>query len=155
MFKWLKNKKGKGKQQYEEVDISLEQLRQAIRAWEDAQPKGVYRSILVEEDNRINTDLLLPYLSGKPKQTYYMSKSTYETFEEKEKEIAQLLDRVQAAVDKYIRIEEGLPIIDFDADKRVNYFLLESKGYLKETPPITLYLTDDENMITHRKPTGK
>lgn len=149
MFNWFKKEKKK-KKVYREIDASIDDIRKAIQEWEDKQPKGIYRSILVNEDNSIDPKLLLPYLKGIPKKNFYMSKATYETFEEDQKEIAVYLDMVQEAVDKYISIENDLPVVDFDPNKKLNYFLLVSKGYLKEQPPVQFYLSDEENMITHR-----
>ncbi|MGO4887279.1 DUF3939 domain-containing protein [Anaerobacillus sp. MEB173] len=150
MFDWF-NKKKKEEVQYQEIDATIHDIRSTITQWEENAPKGVYRSVLVKEDNSIDTTLLLPYLKGIPKKKFFMSKATYETFEEEEKEIPKYLDIVQQAVDKYIYIENKLPVIDFDPNNRLNYFLLMNKGYLKEKPPLDLYLTNEENMITHRR----
>lgn len=150
MFNLFKKQKKK-QVTYQEIDATLQDVRDAIYQWEEKQPKGVYRSLLVRDDNSIDYTLLLPFLRGIPTKKYYMSKATYETFEEQDKDIAVYLDIVQEAVDRYVSIENQIPVIEFDPNNRLNYFLLVSKGYLKEKPPIQFYLTDEENMITHRK----
>jgi hypothetical protein len=156
MMKWFSKKETQSKTVYKSINTTIVEIRDAIRKWEDDQPQGVYRTILVKEDHSIDVTQLIPYLGGIPSEQFYMSKKTYEIFSEAEKELAVYLDIVQEAVDKYIQTEKKLPVIDFDKTNRLNYFLLESKGYIKEKPPYTFYLIpEDENMISHIPPKKK
>lgn len=154
-MKWFNKKEKQEKKEYPTLKVTAEDMRNAIRKWEDDQPSGVYRTILVKDDHAIDATLLLPYLGGIPTETFYMSKKTYEIFNETEKDFAVQLDIVQDAVDKFIQVEKKLPVIDFDSTYRLNYFLLESKGYLKEKPPYTFYLIPEEENLISLKPPGK
>jgi hypothetical protein len=152
-MKWFSKKEKQAEKAYKVIEITVTDMRDAIRKWEDDQSKGVYRTILVKDDHSIDVSLLKPYLGGIPSGEFYMSKKTYEIFNEPEKDLAVYLDIVQEAVDKYIQTEKKLPVIDFDRTYRLNYFLLESKGYLKEKPPFTFYLVpEEENLISHKPP---
>lgn len=130
------------------INCTLERVRHAIRQYHQNMPKGVSLSVLVNEDNTIEYKLLTPYLGGIPRQTFYMSKETYELFDSPE--IPRVLDRVQRAVDRYIKEKKAFPIIEGDPYRKVSYLKLGE--YLEARPDMDTYLTDVENMITHVKP---
>ncbi|OGX68289.1 MAG: hypothetical protein A2189_02415 [Paenibacillus sp. RIFOXYA1_FULL_44_5] len=137
---------------YYPIDISLDQMKHAVREFEKELPKGVSRRVLVKEDNSIDSDLLKAHLEGIPVKKYYMSKETYEIFEDHEKQIPFYLDLVQTAVDNYVRDEKHYPVSHDTIVPKINYDLLVEKSYLKEKPPFALYLTKEENLLTHKKP---
>lgn len=116
--------------QYPLVDITIEQVRSAIREFSDRLPKGVYRTILVQDDNRIDFSQLAPILGGIPTKDYYMSKETYDIFEEPDKKIPVEMDRVQKAVDQYVKERKEYPMLPFDPSRRVNYYQLTQEHYL-------------------------
>ncbi|WP_070119901.1 DUF3939 domain-containing protein [Bacillus marinisedimentorum] len=157
MLGWRRKDKTQGdvppsKKKLPVINASLQDVREAVRAFADNAPKGVYSSILVKEDNTIDYELLAPYLHGIPERKLYMSRATYEIFEEDECEICVETDKVQAAVDAYVKETGELPYIEGDPYRKVSYYKLESRSLLSERPSIDFYLTDEEFLITHRKP---
>lgn len=144
-------KKNRPNQEPERIRTTRQDIEQAILQFEKNLPHGVKRTVLVDNDKRIITEKLAPYLGGIPIENYYMSKETYEIFTEEDKLIPYYLDTVQAAVDDYMEEHNKLPIIPDDRDGRVHVDLLVSQYYLKEKPPIPLYITNEEFMITHLK----
>lgn len=152
---WKRKKNNKDKQEmirYEIRSFNLEAIKKAVREFADNAPKGVTTRILVKDDHSIDYNLLKPYLNGIPDKPFYMSKETYEIFEEKEKDIPYYLDLVQNAVDRYVQMYNKLPITEGDPYQKVNYHLLETNSLIHERPIIDLYITDDEDLITHKKP---
>ncbi|WP_167577684.1 DUF3939 domain-containing protein [Ammoniphilus sp. YIM 78166] len=129
-------------------DISIEEVRRAAASFAKEKPEGVHFSVLINDDNEIDYKFLVPYLKAIPIKNYYISRETYEIFEDKV--FAQTIDRIQRAVDQYIDTEEKFPIVDGNPEMKVSYMKL--KSYLRETPPFDTYLTADENLITWRKP---
>ncbi len=136
---------------YPHADVDLEQMKRAVREYEKHLPHGVKRSVLIQEHNRIDAEMLAPYLKAIPNHPYYMSRHTYEIFTDEERQIPYYLDMVQQAVDEYISEHKKIPVWEDDPYRRVNYTLLMESFFLKEKPPIDMYLTGDENLITHRK----
>ncbi|WP_102347418.1 DUF3939 domain-containing protein [Bacillus sp. Marseille-P3661] len=134
------------------ISTDLNSVKEAIRAFANDAPTGVTTKVLVKHDHTIDFELLVPYLKGLPEKDYYMSKETYEVFEENEKDIPKYLDLVQAAVDAFVNMHQQTPKIPGDPYHKVSYLLLENNGLIHERPPIDFYLTDSENLITHKKP---
>lgn len=134
----------------DEVAVTLPQVKQAIRRFEEDMPAPINRTALIMDDKRIDMSRLKRYLGGIPKQNFYMSQETYEIFEEEDKLVPYYLDLVQAAVDNYISDTGKLPLLEDAWLPEVHYRLLSSERYLKETPPFPLYITDEEMMLTHR-----
>ncbi|WP_462409929.1 AtpZ/AtpI family protein [Neobacillus sp. Marseille-QA0830] len=141
--------------QYKVIDVTIDDIRQAVRDFSNHLPKGVYRTILVQDDNSIDFNQLAPFLKGIPSKKYYMSKETYDLFEEEEKQIAAEMDLVQRAVDQYVKEHREYPMLKFDPQHRVNYFQLLQDKYLKNQPQTPFYITDLDGLITHIKPTRK
>lgn len=137
---------------YPIIDITIDQVRQAVRQFSDKLPKGVYRTIIVQDDNSIDFKQLAPILGGIPSKNYYMSKETYDLFEEEEKKISIEMDLVQKAVDLYVKERKEYPMLRFDPHRRVNYYQLTQEHYLKDPPETQFFITELDGLITHIKP---
>ncbi|WP_314585557.1 DUF3939 domain-containing protein [Paenibacillus terrigena] len=146
---WAFWKRNKPNQEPARIQTTLNDIEKAVIQFEANLPKNVKRTILVDQDNRINSARLVPYLGGIPIENYYMSTQTYEIFTEEDQLIPHYLDIVQEAVDAYVDDNHKLPIMQDCADGRVHYDLLMQQFYLKEKPPFPLYITDEENMLSH------
>lgn len=140
---------------YPIIDVTIDQVRKAIRTFSDQLPKGVYRTILVKDDNEIDFTQLTRILGGIPSEKFYMSKETYDLFTESEKLIPYEMDIVQKAVDQYVRDNKKFPILQYDPLRRINYYELIQEHCLKDQPQIQFYLTDLDGMISHIKPSKK
>lgn len=132
--------------------VDLETVKKAVREFADKAPKGITTRVLVKDDQSIDFDLLKPYLKGIPDKRFYMSKETYEIFEEEDKKIPFYLDMIQNAVDRYIEMYHKVPITPGDPYLKVNYLLLKKNNLIHEIPEIELFITEDENLITHKRP---
>ncbi|MBT2678025.1 DUF3939 domain-containing protein [Bacillus sp. ISL-35] len=134
------------------IDSSVEEIRQAVRIYSDQLPKGVYRTILVKDDHSIDLEQLAPILKGFPARRFYMSKETYDIFAEDEKKLAITLDKVQRAVDHYVKEFKEFPVLPYDPSNRVNYYQLLKAHCLDVEPEIELYITNYDGLVTHKKP---
>lgn len=143
-------KRTKKQPKSDHVTVTLPQVKQAIRKFEEDMPGPINRTALILEDKRIDMSRLKRYLGGVPERNFYMSRETYEIFEEEDKLVPYYLDLVQAAVDSYISDTGKLPLLEDTWLPEVHYRLLSTESYLKETPPFPLYITDEEMMLTHR-----
>jgi hypothetical protein len=141
--------------QHPVIDLTIDQVRKAIREFSDNLPKGVYRTILVQEDNSIDFKQLAHILKGVPSKKFYMSKETYDLFEENEKKIPVEMDMVQKAVDQYVKEHKEYPMLNFDPHRRVNYYQLIHSHYLSAHPEVQFYITDLDGLVTHIKPRKK
>ncbi|ETT42379.1 MULTISPECIES: DUF3939 domain-containing protein [unclassified Paenibacillus] len=130
--------------------VTLPQIKQAVRQFEEDMPAPINRTALIQEDKSIDLNRLKRYLGGVPQQKFYMSSETFEIFEESDKLVPYYLDMVQSAVDNYISDTGKLPLLEDAWLPEVHYRLLSTERYLKETPPFPLYITDEEMMLTHR-----
>lgn len=137
------------------IEADIHDVRKAIRVYSEKLPKGVYRTILVRDDNSIDFEPLAPYLGGTPSRKFYMSKETYDIFEENQREIAVTIDRVQKAVDMYVKEHKQYPMLPYDPLNRVNYYQLLQTKCLDSQPEIELYITDYDGLVTHIKPKKK
>ena len=146
---WLFWKRKKPNQAPARIHTTLKDIENAVIQFEANLPKKVKRTILVDKDNRINSERLAPYLGGVPIENYYMSTQTYEIFSEEDRLIPHYLDIVQEAVDAYVEDHNRLPIMQDSKEGRVHYDLLMQEFYLKEKPPFPLYITDEEYMLSH------
>lgn len=143
-FKWAK------KQSNSNITVTLPQVKQALRKFEEDMPSIINRTALIQDDKRIDLSRLKRYLGGIPEQNFYMSRETYEVFEEHDKLVPYYLDMVQTAVDNYISDTGKLPLVEDAWLPEVHYRLLSTESYLQETPPFPLYITNEEMMLTHR-----
>ncbi|WP_379126785.1 DUF3939 domain-containing protein [Paenibacillus sp. sgz500958] len=132
------------------VTVTLPQIKQAVRKFEEDMPTPINRTALILEDKSIDLSRLKRYIGGISEQKFYMSRETYEIFEEEDKLVPYYLDLVQSAVDNYISDTGKLPLLEDSWLPEVHYRLLYTERYLKETPPFPLYITDEEMMLTHR-----
>ncbi|BCG59568.1 DUF3939 domain-containing protein [Paenibacillus sp. URB8-2] len=134
-----------------QITVTLPDVKQAVRQFELDMPAKINRTVLMKDDKSIDLSRLARYLGGRSEQKFYMSRETFEIFEEGDKDIPYFLDMVQSAVDNYISDTGKLPLREEAALPEVHYHLLSSQRYLKETPPFPLYITEDELMLTHRR----
>lgn len=139
-------------QNYPIIDVTIDQVRNAVRQFSDNLPKGVYRTIIVQDDNSIEFKQLANILGGIPSKKFYMSKETYDLFEENDKKIPAEMDMVQKAVDLYVKERKEYPMLRFDPHRRVNYYQLIQENYLKSTPDTQFYITELDGLITHNRP---
>ncbi|WP_407271652.1 DUF3939 domain-containing protein [Radiobacillus sp. PE A8.2] len=137
---------------YPTKDISKQQIRKAIQEYSSRLPDKVPLSVISKDDLSIDYDLLAPILKAKPKQTYYMSKETYEVFEEHEQQLALEVDMVQKAVDNYMKQTDELPVIEADPYKKVSLHKLEKLRLIDYRPNREYYITNEEYLITSQKP---
>lgn len=140
---------------YPIIDVSIDQVRKAVREFSDNLPKGVYRTIIVQDDNCIDFKQLANILGGIPSKKFYMSKETYDLFEEEDKKIPGEMDMVQKAVDLFVKERKEYPMLPFDPHRRVNYYQLSQELYLKTTPETQFYITELDGLITHIRPDKK
>ena len=132
------------------VTVTLPQIKQAVRKFEEDMPAPINRTALMMEDKSIDLNRLKRYLGGVSEQKFYMSRETFEIFTEEDKLVPYYLDMVQSAVDNYINDTGKLPLLEDSWLPEVHYRLLSTERYLKETPPFPLYITEEEMMLTHR-----
>ncbi|UOQ86562.1 DUF3939 domain-containing protein [Gracilibacillus salinarum] len=149
---WFKKKKTAKEKTYPIKDISLEEVRHAIHAFSKELPADIPLKIVAKDDLSLDYSLLAPFLKGIPEKNYYMSKETYDLFEEEEKHIPLALDQIQHAVDQYIAQTNELPVIDHDPYRKVNFFKLEKLKLIEERPEMDFYITDQEQLVTTVKP---
>jgi hypothetical protein len=154
-FSFLKSKRGRTKASHGKFqdEITKDDVIRAVRKFSDHLPTGTYRTILVNDDYSIDYEQLRRYLPSMPKQKFYMSKETYEVFEEHEKHIPPLMDKVQKAVDQYVSEHKQYPTMPYDNQRRVNAYLLVQERLLEKLPSIEFYITTYDGLITHIKPT--
>lgn len=129
-------------------DVSIEEVKQAVAQFSKEKPDGVHLSVLIKDDHGIDYTLLAPYLQARPSKSYFMSRETYEIFEDQS--FAKTIDLIQKAVDQYIDMESKFPVVDRNPEMKICYYKLSP--YLKDRPPFDTYLTADENLITWKKP---
>jgi len=132
------------------IKVTLPQIKQAVRKFEEEMPSPINRTALMLEDKSIDLIRLKRYLGGVSEQKFYMSRETFEIFAEEDKLVPYYLDMVQSAVDNYINDTGKLPLLEDSWLPEVHYRLLSTERYLQETPPFPLYITDEEMMLTHR-----
>lgn len=154
MLFWMKNNRKRnkvaGSSPAVQVSVSLEEVKQAVRKYEADMPEGINRKSLLQPDGSLDLRRLSRYLGGVSDQKFYLSRETYEIFEEADREIPYYLDLVQVAVDTYMEETGKLPVLNPNPPYQVDFRLLQTEHYLKEIPPFPLYITDQEMLLTHR-----
>lgn len=148
---WNPFKKEKTKT-YPVKDISLQDVRQAIRRYMNNLPDQTPLSVLINDDLTINFHELAPYLEAIPIQTYYMSRETYDIFDENQRHLAEDLDYTQRAVDQYIELTNELPVIHGDPYLKVSYHKLMKRGLITYRPPHEFYIDPKDHLINYTKP---
>jgi F0F1-type ATP synthase assembly protein I len=150
-----KKKKRSETAEWPRIEVTMKEIHEAIRCFAKDLPNGINRTILIKDDFSIDFEQLAPYIGGVPTKNFYMSKETYEIFEENEKGLPAIVDKVQKAVNLYFKVNNRYPIKPYDSLHRVNYYQLIQGHYLDEKPDIDLYFTDLDGLITHMKPNRK
>ncbi len=135
------------------IDISVNEIREAVRLFSIDLPKGLKRTILIKSDYSIDFEQLAPYLGGIPAKPFYMSKETYDVYEEGH--IPPVIDQVQKAVNLFYKKHNQYPIRPYDSLRRVNYHQLLQGHYLDEMPEMEFYFTEYDGLITNQKPEKK
>ncbi|WP_244535097.1 DUF3939 domain-containing protein [Gracilibacillus kekensis] len=148
---WFKKKK-KEAEKFPVKEVSFEEIKYAVHEYSRDLAPNIPLKILVKDDLSLDYTLLAPILKAIPDKTYYMSKETYDLFEEEDKHIAYALDTVQRAVDNYIAQKKELPIIDYDPYRKVSFHKLEQLKLIDERPEMDFYITDEEQLVTTIKP---
>lgn len=152
MLLWIKNIRNRRKStgSPRSVQVTLEEVKQAVREYEADMPEGINRKSLQLPDGSLDLQRLSRYLGGITDQKFYLSRETYEIFEEDDREIPCFLDLVQVAVDVYVEDTGKLPVLNPAPPFQVDVSLLQREHYLKEIPSFPLYITDQEMLLTHR-----
>lgn len=145
----LKQEKNPG-EEWPVIETSIDDVREAVRLFSRDLPKEMDRAFIVKNDYSIDFQMIAAYLGGIPSKPFYMSKETYEIFEEKR--IPPIIDKVQKAVNLFYKTNKILPVRPYDQLHRVNYDQLLQEHYLEEKPELELYFADYKNLITNRKP---
>ncbi|GGM25210.1 hypothetical protein GCM10011351_08690 [Paraliobacillus quinghaiensis] len=151
-FKKKKTNESDKKKDYPIIDISITELKHALHEYGMELPKEIPLSIVVKDDLSIDYQLLAPILKGIPRKNYYMSRETYDLFEEEDRQLAVDFDNVQRAVDTYVQQLDDLPVIHGDPYHKVSYHKLEKLNLLDYRPHAEFYITDEENLITNVRP---
>lgn len=142
---WKKDKNKEEEVKY--IDVNIDEIRQAITKCANELPLGVSLRTFVNEDHSIDYDLLKRVLKGIPKVTYYMSKETFEVFDNPKQ--AKQMDDIQRAVDLYYKEKNELPVI-IGPENKISYFLL--KDYLRDQPDEDMYINTEDQLVTYRRP---
>ncbi|MBB5175064.1 DUF3939 domain-containing protein [Texcoconibacillus texcoconensis] len=142
-----KRRKAKEKAEDHVVDVSLSEVRSAVNTYADSLQPGISLRSLVNEKGEIDGKRLAPILGGVPARPFYMSKETFEIFEDPK--YVEWIDDVQVACDQYLKAHGEYPIMN-NKDREISYHKL--RHFLKEQPDIPLYLHPKDKMITHRHP---
>ncbi|MBU9720875.1 MULTISPECIES: DUF3939 domain-containing protein [Bacillaceae] len=155
MFNWGNRKKpkgdAKGKSSEKEkkiINASIDEVRQAVNAYASSMKKGISLRSVIQEDHKIDYDMIYSYLGGIPDKQFYMSRETFEIFEDPQ--YPKYIDLCQIACDQYYLEKNEEPVTPGDPYRKLNY--LKLKDYLKEKPPFQLYLHPRDKMVTHRSP---
>ena len=141
------NKKKNEIEEVKYINADIDEIRQAITKCANDLPLGVSLRSFVNDDYSLDYNLLKPVLKGIPKQTYYMSKETFEVFDNPK--MAKQMDDVQRAVDLYYKEKGDLPVI-IGPENKISFFLL--KDYLRNQPEETVYINPDDQLVTYRPP---
>ncbi|WP_251125770.1 MULTISPECIES: DUF3939 domain-containing protein [unclassified Exiguobacterium] len=131
-----------------EIDVTLSELRQAIHEYEQTLPKGVNRTVLLDDTQEIDTKRLKHHLSGVPKQRFYMSKETFHIVPEEERDVIYEMDQVQRALDLYMDEEKKLPLRKFQDALQLDLTRLREGGYLKTLPTRPYYVVDETLIVS-------
>lgn len=136
------------KKEMELVSASIDDVRRAVNDYAASLEKGISLRSVVLDNNKLDYELLYRFLGGKPDKDFYMSKETFEIFEEEM--FPKYIDMCQVAVDQYLKATGEWPVVEGNPYHKISYFKLSD--YLKERPPIDLYLDPKDFMVTHRMP---
>jgi hypothetical protein len=136
------------KESIDVISVTIEDVQEAVNNFAKELNEEISLRSIILDNHEIDFDLLHKYLGGKPDRPFYMSKETFEIFEDPE--FPKYIDHCQVACDHYFMETGEEPIVPGDKTNKISYFKL--KNYLIEHPPIDLYLDVRDRMVTHRKP---
>lgn len=145
---WWQRMTQKDEVSEEEFDLTLPQLREAIHEYEQTLPKGVNRTVLLDETQEIDLARLKKHLPGKPRQRFYMSKETFHIVPEDERELVYEMDQVQRALDLYFEQEKKIPFRKFQQTLQLDLTRLREGGYLKVLPKRPYYVVDETLIVS-------
>ncbi|MBM7097753.1 DUF3939 domain-containing protein [Bacillus sp. H-16] len=149
---WFKRKKGgnnrKKKPNVETKPVTIEEMRSAINQYAKQLNPDVSLRTIVKDNHEVDSDVLIEQLNCKPDRPFYMSKETFEIFEEAD--YPKWIDLCQVACDQYFLEKDEEPVTPGDSTRKVNY--LKIRNYMKDEPPFQLYLHPQDRMVTHRVP---
>lgn len=131
-------------------DLTLAEVQHAVHQFAREKPDGIYLSVLIKDQLEIDFTFLVPYLGCLPSHPFYMSRETYEIFEEPD--TPRWLDLIQRAVDHYMDDHQDFPVWDHEPAMRICYFKLKPYIPQEGTPPFDTYITEDEFLISREKP---
>ncbi|MFC5713277.1 DUF3939 domain-containing protein [Thalassorhabdus alkalitolerans] len=137
------NKENKVEEEYPVRPVSVEEVRRGIQNLANSLPMGVSIRSFIKHDHSVDFELLKPVLKAVPDRKFYMSKETFEVFEDAE--TPKTMDQVQLAVDQYIKANGELPVVQGDPTHKVSYFLI--KDYLRVKPSFDLYLDEKDHLV--------
>ena len=143
-----KEKKSEQKKEVKVISCSMEDMRKAVNDYAISLQDGISLRSLVMDNNEIDYELLYTHLGGKPDKSFFMSKETFEIFEDPE--YPKHIDLCQIACDQYLLEKGEEPVIPGDPHRKISYFKLQN--YLIERPPFDLFMHPKDQMVTHRSP---
>ncbi|MCQ4090761.1 DUF3939 domain-containing protein [Exiguobacterium sp. LL15] len=129
-------------------DVTLDEVKQATHAFESELPKGTNRTVLLDNEQRIDLKQLEPYLKVRSTQVFYMSRETFTIMEAKDRELVYEMDHVQVAVDRYFDRVKKLPLKPYSKTFQVDCAMLFQEGYLREMPHHSYYLVDESMIVS-------
>lgn len=149
-FRQGRNEKKKKKEEevkVKEIEATIEEVRQAVNEFSLHLDNGISLRSIVLDTHEIDFELLHSYLGGKPVKPFYMSKETFEVFEDPD--YPKEIDHCQIACDQYLLETGEEPVVQGDKTRKISYFKL--KNYLVKKPSVELYLDPNDRMVTHRR----
>ncbi|PYZ96931.1 hypothetical protein CR205_14755 [Alteribacter lacisalsi] len=152
---WFKKRKGgnnRNEMKEPEIrEVSIDEMRQAVNAYAKQLNPAISLRTIVKDNNEIDCHLLYEQLKCKPDKPFYMSKETFEIFEDPD--YPRWIDQCQVACDQFYLDTGNEPVAEDDPRRKVSIYKI--KDYLREEPPIDLYLHPQDRMVTHREPEKK
>lgn len=145
---WKRFSQQKEEEVDHEIDVTLPQIRQAIHEYEQTLPKGVNRTVLLDDTQEIDTKRLKQHLAGVPKQRFFMSKETFHIVPEEERDVIYEMDQVQRALDLYMDQEQKLPLRKFQDTLQLDLTRLREGGYLQILPKRPYYVVDETLIVS-------
>src|SRR5690554_1016618 len=89
----------KRKEELKVITATIDDVRKAVNDYALSLDKGISLRNVVLDNHELDYERLYDYLGGIPEKTFYMSKETYEIFEEEE--YPKFIDMCQVACDQY------------------------------------------------------
>ncbi|MGN4444112.1 DUF3939 domain-containing protein [Bacillus cereus group sp. MYBK79-1] len=133
----------------EEREITKDELEQAMAKFLETNANIVY-TVLVNDDYTVNYDLLKPYLSVFPTNSFLITKETLEVFEHTEENLnlVKEIDIVQKAVDLYVTEKEMFPIVEGSEERLICGMKLGP--YLNRILKRNLYISEKHYLVSSK-----